>query len=118
LNEAVDVLISKIGTDKKLTNLLIDYSLDKTDDDKSWDISKDLNDFARILLNEDDVKHFRELAGKELDDFFNSMTQAMFENLQKFFICIPRLKNVIEVENPITKVTSTMVLEGLGDFLG
>ena len=70
LNEAVDVLISKIGTDKKLTNLLIDYSLDKTDDDKSWDISKDLNDFARILLNEEDVKHFRALAHKELDDFF------------------------------------------------
>ena len=57
LNEAVDVLISKIGTDKKLTKLLIDYSLDKTDDDKSWDISRDLNDFARILLNEDDIKN-------------------------------------------------------------
>ena len=48
LNEAVDVLISKIGTDEKLTNLLIDYSLDKTDDDKSWDISRDLSEFARI----------------------------------------------------------------------
>ena len=71
LNEAVDVLLSKIGTDKKLTNLLIDYSLDKIDDDKSWDISKDLNNFARILLNEDDVKHFRELADKELEDFFS-----------------------------------------------
>ena len=70
LNEAVDVLISKIGTDKKLTSLLIDYSLDKTDDDKSWDISKDLNDFAKVLLNEDDVKHFRKLADKKLDDFF------------------------------------------------
>ena len=29
LNEAVDVLISKIGSHKKLTKLLIDYSLDK-----------------------------------------------------------------------------------------
>ena len=35
LNESVDLLISKIGTDQKLTNLLIEYSLDKTDDDKS-----------------------------------------------------------------------------------
>jgi ATP-dependent exoDNAse (exonuclease V) beta subunit len=75
LNEAVDVLISKIGTHKKLTNLLIDYSLDKADDDKSWDISKDLNDFARVLLNEEDVKHFRELANKELDDFTNLKTK-------------------------------------------
>ena len=69
LSEAVDVLISKIGTDKKLTKLLIDYSLDKIDDDKSWDISRDLNEFAKILLNEDDVAHFRELSHKKLEDF-------------------------------------------------
>ena len=80
LNEAVDVLISKIGTDKKLTNLLIDYSLDKTDDDKSWDISKDLNDFARVLLNEDDVKHFRALADKELDDFYKLKVKLQKSN--------------------------------------
>lgn len=71
LNEAVDVLISKIGTDKKLTTLLIDYSLDKTDDDKSWDISKDLNEFAKILLNEDDIKHFKKLSNKSLEEFTN-----------------------------------------------
>ncbi|CAA0218676.1 UvrD-helicase domain-containing protein [Tenacibaculum maritimum] len=69
LNEAVDVLISKIGTDKALTKLLIDFSLDKADDDKSWDVSRELNDFARILLNEDDTKHFRKLIGKKLEDF-------------------------------------------------
>ncbi|QNM85215.1 UvrD-helicase domain-containing protein [Polaribacter pectinis] len=80
LNEAVDVLISKIGTDKKLTNLLIDYSLDKIDDDKSWDISNDLNDFARVLLNEDDVKHFRKLAKKELDDFYNLKKKLQASN--------------------------------------
>jgi ATP-dependent exoDNAse (exonuclease V) beta subunit len=82
LNEAVDVLISKIGTHKKLTNLLIDYSLDKADDDKSWDISKDLNDFARVLLNEDDVKHFRKLADKELDDFFELKKKLQKANIE------------------------------------
>ena len=71
LNESVDLLISKIGTDQKLTNLLIEYSLGKTDDDKSWDISRDLNEFAKVLLNEDDVKHFRNLADKQLEDFTN-----------------------------------------------
>ena len=59
LNEAVDILISKIGTSNELTNLLIDFSLSKIDEDKSWDISLELKEFARILLNEDDVKHFR-----------------------------------------------------------
>ncbi|MEZ7856378.1 MAG: UvrD-helicase domain-containing protein [Polaribacter sp.] len=80
LNEAVDVLISKIGTDQKLTDLLIDYSLDKIDDDKSWDISKDLNDFAKVLLNEDDVKHFRKLADKKLDDFFELKNKIQKSN--------------------------------------
>ena len=75
LNQAVDVLISKIGSDKKLTKLLIDYSLDKTDDDKSWDISRELNEFAKVLLNEDDIKHFRALANKKLEDFTNLKTK-------------------------------------------
>ncbi|WP_299105062.1 UvrD-helicase domain-containing protein [uncultured Tenacibaculum sp.] len=69
LNEAVDVLISKIGTDKELTKLLIKFSLSKTDDDKSWDISRELNEFSKILLNEDDVKHFRKLSDKGIEDF-------------------------------------------------
>lgn len=71
LNEAVDMLISKIGTDKPLTKLLIDFSLSKIDEDKSWDISRELNDFAKILLNEDDTKHFRKLRHKTLSDFVN-----------------------------------------------
>ena len=82
LNEAVDVLISKIGTDKQLTNLLIAYSLDKTDADTSWDISKDLNEFARVLLNEDDVKHFRKLANKKLGDFFELKNRLQKANKQ------------------------------------
>ena len=75
LNEAVDVLISKIGTDKDLTNLLINFSLDKADDDKSWDISRELNEFSRILLNEDDMKHFRGLSDKKLADFTTLKTK-------------------------------------------
>ena len=69
LSQAVDVLISKIGTDQKLTKLLIDFTLDKTDDDKSWDISRDLNEFSRILLSEEDTVHFKGLADKTITDF-------------------------------------------------
>jgi ATP-dependent exoDNAse (exonuclease V) beta subunit len=69
LNQAVDVLISKIGTDQKLTKLLIDFTLDKTDDDKSWDISRELNEFSKILLSEEDTIHFRGLADKTIADF-------------------------------------------------
>lgn len=75
LNEAVDVLISKIGSDEILTKLLIDFSLDKADDDKSWDISRELNEFSKILLNEDDTKHFKKLADKQLTDFIDLKTK-------------------------------------------
>lgn len=89
LNEAVDILISKIGTDKDLTKLLIDFSLDKADDDKSWDISRELSEFSRILLNEDDTKHFRQLADKKLEDFtglknkLSKHEKEIKENLQE-----------------------------------
>mgnify|MGYP001352590163 FL=1 len=69
LDKAVEVLISKIGADEKLTQVLIEYALDKSDDDKSWDISRDLAEFSKILLNEEDTEHFRRLSGKSLQDF-------------------------------------------------
>ncbi|MAX69642.1 MAG: DNA helicase UvrD, partial [Flavobacteriaceae bacterium] len=43
LNEAVDRLISRAGSDENLTNLLVDFAIEKADDDKSWDISYDFN---------------------------------------------------------------------------
>lgn len=99
LNEAVEVLISKIGTDRKLTNLLIDYSLEKADDDKSWDISRDLNEFAKILLNEDDVAHFRNLANKDLEDFTqlkNSVYQQIIFIEKEFKILASKVLKLIK----------------------
>ena len=69
LDEAVDVLISKIGRDKNLTEVLIAYSLDKADDDKSWDISKDLKEFSRILLNENNFSHLQNLKNNNVEDY-------------------------------------------------
>lgn len=69
LSQAVDVLISKIGIENNITKTLIDYSLDKAKEDKSWDISHDLNDFAKILLNDEDAKHFKKLSTKTVSDF-------------------------------------------------
>ena len=69
LNQAVAVLISKIGIENDVTKTLIDFSLEKAKEDKSWDISHDLNDFAKILLNDEDAKHFKTLSSKTISDF-------------------------------------------------
>ncbi|MFD2724883.1 UvrD-helicase domain-containing protein [Hyunsoonleella rubra] len=69
LNEAVDSLISHAGTDDELTKVLVDFSIEKADDDKSWDISYDLNKIAKLLLNENDKSFIEALKDKTLDDF-------------------------------------------------
>ncbi len=69
LMEAVESLISRAGNDKKLTKVLIDYTLSKTDDDKSWDISRDLFNISKLLINENHQKAIQVLKDKSLDDF-------------------------------------------------
>jgi len=69
LDEAVDQLISKAGEDKKITKVLLDFALAKADDDKSWDISKDIARASKILFNETEREHTLPLRQKTLDDF-------------------------------------------------
>ncbi|MBC3845852.1 UvrD-helicase domain-containing protein [Winogradskyella echinorum] len=69
LNEAVDSLIAKAGNDNTLTKVLIDFAIEKADDDKSWDISYDFNKIAKLLVNENDLFAIETLKGKTLQDF-------------------------------------------------
>ena len=69
LREAVDRLVNKAGTDENLTRILINFTLTKTDDDKSWDISRDLFNISRLLINENHQKAIQILKPKTLEDF-------------------------------------------------
>lgn len=69
LKEAVDRVINNAGEDKKLTKALLSYTLDKADDDKSWDISRDLFKFSGLLTQETHQPFVNLLKGKTLLDF-------------------------------------------------
>ncbi|MCP9199207.1 UvrD-helicase domain-containing protein [Gramella sp. GC03-9] len=71
LMEAVESLISRAGSDRKLTEVLIEFTLTKTDDDKSWDISRDLFEISKLLINENHQKYIQLLKPKTLEDFEN-----------------------------------------------
>ncbi len=71
LNEAVDRLISKAGTNETLTKILVDFAIEKADDDKSWDISYDFNKIATLLVNETDLSAISALKEKSFEDFKN-----------------------------------------------
>lgn len=69
LAQAVDRLLSKAGSDQQLTQTLVDFALDKADDDKSWDIKRDLNNTAKLLVKEDEIPYVELLRQKSLSDF-------------------------------------------------
>lgn len=69
LQEAVDSIIAKAGTDETLTKLLIDFSLDKTDNDKSWDVSRELMEIGYLLLNENNRSELQLFHEASIPDF-------------------------------------------------
>ena len=100
LQEAVDSIIAKAGTDETLTKLLIDFSLDKTDNDKSWDVSRELMEIGRLLLNENNRT--------ELELFHQATIPDFIEIRKKLQAEIKELKSetknlaeaiLIEIEN-------------------
>ena len=69
LSDAVDILISKIGDQKDLTNALVNFSLRNLRDGKSWDISFSLKDIATELFKEESVDEIEELKNYSIGDF-------------------------------------------------
>ncbi len=90
LNEAVDVLISRIGEDKELTKTLIDFSISKANEDKSWDISFDLKEIAKLLLNENDIFYLNKITQKPIQDFvaLKKHINKQQKEIEKHFVTI------------------------------
>ncbi len=68
LTQAVDQIISRAGEDKVLTKLLVDFTMEKTDDDKSWDISNDIFQTGKLILNENNRKEIANFENKKIED--------------------------------------------------
>lgn len=84
LTEAVDAIIAEAGNDQELTRILVDYSLEKTNDDKSWDISKDLLETGKLILNENNREEITHFHNKTISEFLDIKTrlQEVSEQLE------------------------------------
>ena len=69
--EAVDQLISRAGENKMTTQVLVNFALEKTDNDRSWDISRDIAKVSKLLFNENEVDHVKELKRHSLKNFIS-----------------------------------------------
>ena len=79
LVEAVDAIIAQAGEDETLTKLLIDFTMEKTDDDKSWDISREILETGRLVLNENnrnEITHFQDKSIAEFVEIKNKLAKT------------------------------------------
>jgi len=69
-------------------------------------------------VHDGDTIHNRtDINDKELTEFIDSFNTKQLENLMKFFETMPKVRHIVSVKNPKTKVTSEVVLEGMETFL-
>ncbi len=70
------------------------------------------------IYSEDEVWSTADCTKKEVIDFLEQMNSGQFKEVEKFFTTMPKLSHTIKVLNPVTKVESDVVLEGLSSFFG
>lgn len=69
LEESIGKLLNRAGENQELTNILLDFSLEKIDDDKSWDITYDLFEIGKLLFQENHTTHLKKISKKKIQDF-------------------------------------------------
>jgi ATP-dependent exoDNAse (exonuclease V) beta subunit len=90
ITKCIDQLISKIGEDEALTKLVLNFSREQTEDQKSWQVDENIKSFvSRALRNSSSDKL----------DLLKSFTIEDFKNIRKELIA----KNK-SIENDLTLI--------------
>ena len=90
-------------------------------------LNDDFSDFEKAMImvheclenviNGDETIQRTDMTRDEITEFIDSFNTEQLENVMKFFETMPKLRHVIDVTNPKTKVKSEVLLEGLESFL-
>jgi len=91
------------------------------------DIGGDISEFEKALLMVheciesvvygEETIHRVDMTQDEITEFIDSFNTEQIENMMKFFETMPKLRHVVDVINPNTKVKGEVLLEGLETFL-
>ena len=90
-------------------------------------LGADTNDFEKILHmiyvcivsvdHGDETTQRIDMTTEEITEFIESFNTEQLEKVMKFFESMPKVRHVIDVVNPKTKVKGEVLLEGLESFL-
>jgi len=76
-----------------------------------------VNDSVQEIHYGEDIYHRVDISEKDINEFIESLNTEQFERVANFFKTMPKLRHVVEVTNPKTKVKGEILLEGLQSFL-
>ena len=89
-----------------------------TQSSQTQDVFKLLN-ACIVKISYGDTEYNRvDITDKDIEEFIDQLNTEQFEKVVNFFNTMPKLRHVIDVTNPKTKVKSEVLLEGLQSFLG
>ena len=88
-------------------------SVEKGDFEQSIDM---ILNCIESVQNQDELIHRIDMTKDEIMEFIDSMSSDQMESVMQFFETMPKLRHVVEVKNPNTKVKSEILLEGMQSF--
>ena len=105
-----DLLMNQIGRNEKLTRLMMRYANENLEEEKTWNINKQIFDFTRLLFKEDAIDAISLLADIEDADFVR-----ITEDLRKM-----NGQLNTKIENLVNEVVDMIKSKGLSndDFAG
>ena len=89
------------------------FDIDKADINTLFDIMA--HSIVHIYEGEK-IYPAKDSTKEELKTFLEGLPQSAFKKIKTFFETMPQLRHDVELENPKTKVKSTITLKGIRDF--
>ena len=75
-----DLLIDQIGRNKKLTRLMLKYANENLDEEKTWNVGKQIYEFTDLLFKEDAIEAIGLLSEMDDKDFMDIASELRKQN--------------------------------------
>jgi len=118
LDEAVEQLIGKAGIDKDLTNILVDFTEAKADDEKSWQIETDIKKTAGFLFSEGSqhfINKLHEIPPARLNEIAKEIRQIR-KSFEDSIITLAQSAKKLIVDNGIDNASFARGTSGIGGY--
>ena len=117
LNDEKHTNIIKITDNVKMIMKYPQLSDMKDMKDTTENIFKLINKCILEVHDGDTIHNKNDITKKELNEFIDSFNTNQLEKLMEFFNTMPKIRHIVNVTNPKTKVISEVTLEGMDTFL-